>query len=282
LSPQFIVEDNIWYEKIYEITPKSTPIVKERNRFLNFLINTVNADLATTTTGKDNYLQSASPTTNAGTSGDCTIGYSSGSYRCIISFTTPDIDGTISAVDFNAYRSWTTGGGTETQIHNVTQPAWNETQSTWNVYSTGNNWSSAGGDYSGTVIDTEAIGTSLEYINWDIMGGTADNSFNISFNQTYDFIIKATTESGTKAFNINTKEAGSNRPYIDITYTLNEEATSTATSTNCDMTAGALDDDTIGTFMLYWFYVIIGFIILTLGYWIVDRFFHSLGGKKYD
>jgi len=63
-----------------------------------------------------------------------------------------------------------------------------------------------------------------------------------------------------------------------------ETGTTTASSTvgQCDMTAGAIDDDTISTFMLYWFYVMLGFIILTLGYWIVDRFFHSLGGKKYD
>jgi len=69
-------------------------------------------------------------------------------------------------------------------------------------------------------------------------------------------------------------------PYIVIETSPAETSTTTAT-TSCEVGAGPIDDDAISAFMLYWFYVVIAFIILTLGYWLVDRFFHSLSGRKY-
>lgn len=42
-----------------------------------------------------------------------------------------------------------------------------------------------------------------------------------------------------------------------------------------------IDGDLISTFCLYWFYMTFGFLILTIGYKIADKFLHFTNRSKH-
>ena len=178
----------------------------------------------TATNDGDTQLFNAAPTTNygSGTSNwaSCDNG---GQFHHLIKFTLPSGSGTISSITLNLYK--VANGGTDTstrvEVHEMTQ-TWVESEATWNEYSSGNSWSTAGGDYSATVVDDLAHTASNNITRtWDLGTGATNPIAGLTWESTVDLMLIVTPESTTpqQAENYNSKEAASNKPYIEITYT---------------------------------------------------------------
>lgn len=181
----------------------------------------------TSTNDKNARIANAAPTTALSDgAGLYIMNRSSNTQRSLISFTTPNLSGTITDVKLYLYANYV-GGGSNTgynhDLHQVTQTAWVQSEVTWNSYSSGNSWSTAGGDFSATVIDSIAEPTTVNtWYSWSIMGTGSDNPVTIDWNTTYHFILKSANESGGWGDNYarvyNSKSSASNKPYLEITY----------------------------------------------------------------
>lgn len=143
--------------------------------------------------------------------------YSGCTYHGLISFTTPNISGTISQTKLwlSLDYQYPAGVARPVEVYQTARSNWAESQATYNVYSSGNNWTTPGGDKTGSVIATNPGSTSLGWLSWDV------TSYATSFNSTYDLFLKLVTESGNNQTYYKTKEnsATTERPYLEITYT---------------------------------------------------------------
>lgn len=183
------------------------------------------------TNNKDTMLASAQVTYNYGVSVNLTAGQGAGGVpnRPIIHFTlSSDPGGTPTAVSLFMYVNAISGTPT-VNAHELTETGWAEGSgdgsatgdgATWNTYNGTDNWTSAGGDYDGDVIDSTAVPAATNSQEWVLMGTGSDNPLTLTWESEVHILLKHSTESGANSYGrYNSKEAGSNEPYIQITYT---------------------------------------------------------------
>lgn len=177
------------------------------------------------TNNKDTQLLVLAATTNYGSDGAMWASCDGGAqFHALIDFTLSSGSGTISAVTLNLYKA--ANGGTNTgvnvEVHECTR-TWVENQATWNIYSTGNSWTTAGGDYSATIVSSLAhTATNNIWRQWNLGTGATNPISGLTWGSSVNLLLLIAPESTTpqQAENYNTKEAASNKPYIEITYTL--------------------------------------------------------------
>jgi len=293
---QFEIQNNIWYKYDTYLATSTKDVQLLYSTPVNLLdLFIAPAYAQSTSTGssnaKDSSMYDRSPTTNYGSANILYTFFdpagAADTLRSLVSFTLPDLSGTINNIDLVLKVQEKKGDGNIT-VHDQTRSTWSELEADWNEYATGNNWSTAGGDFDASSTDIVVVGNAGDWMYFDIYGTGTLKEIVVDWNEQLDLELKSETETGgsLRGANFHSKEAtnSAERPYLLINYTEAGETgtTTTATSTYCEMTAGAIDNDVISEYLLYFFYVMLSFIILTLGYWIVDRFFHSLGGRKYD
>jgi hypothetical protein len=141
-------------------------------------------------------------------------------YRFIIHFTLPAGSGTISDVKLYTYENYSFIASGTANIHQLTQTGWTEAGVTWNKYDGSNAWATAGGDFNATVIDAITVGDADGWHNWVLMGTGADNPLTLNWEDNVHLLIKINNEGlSERGGRFNSKEAVSNKPYLEITYT---------------------------------------------------------------
>ena len=179
------------------------------------------------TNNKDNYLDKFNSTSNYGT-----VGYSIAlkiptDYvrRPLINFTLPAGSGTITAVKLYFYVTYVYAAtGKSEEVHKLSGvggAGWTETGSTWNKYDGTNDWAVAGGDFSATVVDASNNPTTASnWQSWNLGAGATNPIVGLTWGSIVNLMIKFPSETDeTFQVDYTTKEASSNRPYIEITYT---------------------------------------------------------------
>lgn len=174
------------------------------------------------TNNKDTMLISTAATTNYGSNSTVeTRGEGSASVRhTLISFTLSSGSGTISRVSLFMYGTESISGATTTiEAHQLSANTnWGEATATWNKYDGTNNWTTAGGDYSATVIHSKSwTASEAAYKQFDLMGGSATNPLTLTWGNAVHLLFTGT--AAEKGIDFNTKENGSNKPYLEIEYT---------------------------------------------------------------
>lgn len=173
------------------------------------------------TNNKDTYLKEYSPDTNYGSGSDMGIIGDDEARRinAIIHFTLSSGSGTISDVKLKLYESTQTQSSDTADVHELTQTGWVEDEATWNEYSSGNSWTSAGGDYNATIIDSTTIGDGNGWKTWVLMGTGATNPLTLDWSDNIHLLLKTRNRlSPNCGAYVNSKEAASNKPYLEITY----------------------------------------------------------------
>lgn len=175
------------------------------------------------TNNKDTWVSSINTTTNFGT--DTTINCdarSSVKRWAFFNFTLPSGSGTITKVTFYGYYLGPASTyGLNVAVNEMTRTNWTETGATWNTYDGTNNWTTTGGDFSSTVIHEHTVGAAAGWESWDLMGGSATNPLTLNWGDDVNFRLGYTTQGATyESFSMSTAEAGSNNPYLEITYTV--------------------------------------------------------------
>jgi len=227
----------------------------------------------------DTNLFSDASTTNYNTTGYAYVGRWTNYMPYLLTFTLPDLSGkTVGTSTLYLQRINSEGQAVNTGV------AWvwasrdvDATTATYNNYKTGSAWTTPGGDISG-LYDVKLIAASNGSYNWNISSSSrmvSNATIGLIVNNQgtpNNYWVAATNEHATTGY----------RPYLILDYTITPTSTPTSTPSTSTTTAltSSLDDDTISAFMLYWFYVILAFILLTLGYWLVDTFIHKISGKK--
>lgn len=180
----------------------------------------------------DTYLQKGEPTQNQGSNSELWCHYVSSSVQnnCIVRYSVPYL-GDITITDSTLYVYVTTSvDASDFVAYPMITKIWVEGQATWNVYSTGNNWVIAGGDYATTTPLGSFTAPASGWISVDVTGVATSSE-----SQAEILIKRASSAYGYTAFASSDHGTVSYRPYIDITYTVNEttpSATTTATSTD--------------------------------------------------
>jgi hypothetical protein len=154
----------------------------------------------------------------------------------VISFTTPNITGTISDCRLKVM-SYADSETTQ-RIHQLSANTdWVENQVTWNSAKSGVSWTTPGGDYNSTIIDEVSAPVSGNAFYFQLQGTGADNPLTMSFNTAYHFLIKSANNSSSLG-RIQTKEASTagNRPYLEITYGTGTTYTLAATAGSFSLT----------------------------------------------
>jgi len=178
------------------------------------------------TNNKDSYLQENTPDTTKGHQAYMYL-YRDNAVRVrpVMDWTLSSGSGSISSIRLYLYCDGVGAGsgmsGVQVDIHELTQ-VFIENEVTWNVYSTGNPWASPGGDFSGTIIDS-IVWPNDDNDVWryfDLGSGATNPISGLTWGSIVDLLIKFNTElTGYAAEYINSKEAGSNNPYLEIIYT---------------------------------------------------------------
>jgi hypothetical protein len=134
----------------------------------------------------------------------------------------PPSGSTISSATLNLYCiNASTGGGRTIDIHYLTR-AWVEGTGTgtitndgvtWNTYDGTNAWTTAGGDYNGTATTSITVKSQSQWYAWTV---TADVN-----NATNGWILKDNNETVAQLrwAEYNSRTAGSNLPYLLVTFT---------------------------------------------------------------
>jgi hypothetical protein len=234
-----------------------------------FLFSNVLADSTTTIAISDTELRQSSATTNYGSATTLLVGDSAnGNQRSILTFTLPNISGTITNIKLHVVFSSTLTKSMN--AHLLTRNNWVENQATWNIYSTGNNWTSSGGDYSTLIGNTSSISNTDTIFDF----GTSTNS---SFNDRLDILLKLNTESSSGwSLPFNSVENSTGKPYLEITYTPSSGGgggTSTPDFGNYATTTGLSSGDTTITFQL----AVIIFILFLM---VVGMFYNNLNKRQ--
>jgi len=203
----------------------------------------VNATTDTSSTNnKDARFASGTPTAKRGAEIYFTAGFvesGSASWRSAIHFTLPAGSGTITAIKVYIFLPVEEPlvGSPTTNIHELTRTNWVEADVTWNKYNATNDWTTAGGDYSATIIDTVSPTANNAWYAWDIGPGATNPISGLTWGSEVHILFKDATESGVDHYwNGNSKEATTNKPYIEITYTTAAGDTCTYTSGNWAVT----------------------------------------------
>lgn len=198
------------------------------------------ADSATSSLNDETMIDSSTPTTNNSTQDvvAChSYGGAGGSNHALFNFTLPSGSGTITDVKLYLYK---VGGGTtalQYDLHKIKRTDLSIAQTTWNIYKTGSNWDTAGAtganDYDSTIIDTGNASQSLNsWTNYVLMGTGADNSLTLAWEDTVSVMIKPNSYPGDSNYTQwASSEAtdSSKHPYLEITFTAEEEETATTT-----------------------------------------------------
>jgi hypothetical protein len=186
---------------------------------------------ATLNPSADASINSATPTTNAGTGSQLTIGErndeSSAVRRSLLKFDLSGIpvNAVVSDAMLRLYVTADRSSNARTFRVYRLKRAWVEDQVTWNIYSTGNNWQTAGGfganDCEQTGIGSRAMSASETldaYKEFSLTPSAVQEMISGAFANN-GFLVKADTESDD-AYIFNSREAASNRPELVITYTV--------------------------------------------------------------
>lgn len=175
----------------------------------------------TSTNNGDSDIRSGSTSGNRGTAVEFAVGHHTGAsnqtMRGLIQWTLPSGTGTISKIELKLYNGVGAGTVTSVDVHELTR-TFTESQVTWNIYSTGNSWTTAGGDYNASIIDSSTSNPNNTWIALVIQGTGATNPLSLDWEDTVGFILKGTPDSGDNYVDYNSKENGSNNPYLEITY----------------------------------------------------------------
>lgn len=177
----------------------------------------------------DNFMFSANPWTNFGTSVNLAWGSDAGAvqvYRSLIKFDLTDlpVDATIITCTLSLYLNTNAGGGYTTRTVSVyrVKRVWTEAGSCWNSYSTGNSWQIAGAAGADD-IDTSPIGAAIVSVTQPL------GYFNIPLTPTTKadldlgngFMFRVDTEN-QDAYYINSDQAAdaNTKPMLTIVYTV--------------------------------------------------------------
>ncbi|WP_207492532.1 Ig-like domain-containing protein [Aridibaculum aurantiacum] len=156
---------------------------------------------------------------NRGTSNSIIVKGRNGSiHRGLLQFNMAGIPAN-AIVDQAVLRLYQTAGPTSeaVKIHRVTRQ-WNETSATWSAATATTNWTTAGGDFNSTIVASNYLyGNNPAYKNFNIRSVVQDWVTGNFAN--YGVMLTRNPEgSGTKEFIFNSREAGSNRPMLLISY----------------------------------------------------------------
>lgn len=258
----------------YEIKEATTTEeILIRNNLLNDIwgINKANAlTNSTSTNNGDVWLDSSNPTTNNNSLYYSYIGsWNAGqNLRTWVSFTTPNIDGEITEAKLYLYKlehSTSNCNGRTIDLMEVTRNDVVEAQATYNIYKTGSNWTTAGGDFENEAISSKTLdGSANGYYYWLTQ--------NLEFNTRYDWIFKDSLETTADCYwAVAMKEQTNTNqdPYLEITYV--EET---------PLTGEELDNDTILSYLKYWWYLIVMVLVIMGGYKLFDMALHAITGTK--
>ncbi|MGB2762060.1 MAG: Calx-beta domain-containing protein [Minisyncoccales bacterium] len=200
---------------------------------------TIDPTDTTSTNNMDSYVRMNYPITNYGIEDYFYLGnanFETNRNNIIMEWTLPsDPGGTITNIKLFLYLySYPPVGSISSyfELHELLE-TFVESEVTWNIRSTGNDWTNAGAvsptSASATVVDTLTISSSptYQYYEWVLRGTGAENPVNWNWGETHDFSIYDPNFDADKIFyySFYTKEAASDKPYIEITYT---ESTNTA------------------------------------------------------
>lgn len=217
--------------KVFQIDLLDFPIFRKVRGFFLLPLGYISKGFAfllltdnTATNNKDTHIISPSPTTNDGTSVGMWANSGSGNnYRSLIHFTLPSGSGTISDIKLFLYKGANLGTTlVSMEVHELSRTDWTETGATWNNYKAGSAWTTAGGDFSATVVDSFVKSNSVNlWREWGLYGATSTNPMSITWGSEVHLVVtpSALSSSPDQGENYNTKEAASNKPYIEITYT---------------------------------------------------------------
>lgn len=232
--------------------------------------------IATTSTTGDGWLDSTYPTENHSTEYYMYLGRVGSTYtHPTIKFVIPDItDATFATTSLYVYRINTEGQSITAKAYYIWSSREVQTnQMTYNVYSTGNSWTTSGGDISTEVASISMPATPGAY------------SFNVSSSTRITkgaSVVYQLRNDGTSSnygvIGSLENTTASYRPYLLLEYSIST-STSTTSASSTSLTS-SVDNDSIEKYLLYWFYVMLAFIILTIGYWIVDKFTHLISKSK--
>ncbi|MDP2628889.1 MAG: hypothetical protein Q8P15_03255 [Nanoarchaeota archaeon] len=193
---------------------------------------TENADESCTisfSSTNDTFLYSVSATTNFGTGTNMWIGGTSdndGISNTLIYYDMSSLSGaTIINSTMYAYMSTTSfaGSGTRTMDINLVKRDWEETEATYNIYSTGNDWATAGGVGTGDIdytYNTSFSGTiAVAWFSIPMSAGAVQALID-NPSTYYGFIMTPSPYAGSNhRFIFNTREAASNNPSLNVTFT---------------------------------------------------------------
>ena len=180
--------------------------------------------------GKDNFLDGNSVTTNYGTEINLDLmSYTHYNMRPILSFDASGYIGgsaNITSAKLYLYMGYIYSGnptGLQVNCCKITRNDWTELYSTWNRYKSGTNWTTAGGDY---VTTNPAMGTytpinnDLGWWEWNIKDIVVDSIDNV--NSIVNLLIRFNTENtGMCRLYLASKEYPTTalRPKLVIVYT---------------------------------------------------------------
>ena len=176
---------------------------------------------------KDAYIEMDTPTINYGASGYlCCQGEGSYTYHTLIAFDITSYKFNVSSAILNLYHTAITIAQNLT-VSRVLRSGWVEgTQNgaagdcSWNNWGAGNAWTtagckSAGNDYTTTNASVAALGNTVpSWQQWNIT-----NIYNDCVNASLNSVDLVITTDGPATANIvqfNSKEAGSNKPFLSI------------------------------------------------------------------
>jgi hypothetical protein len=182
--------------------------------------------------------------------------YGSRKFRGLVNWTIPTGSGKITKIEISYYCSttwdyYTLNNGT-IGIYALDKDANHpfNNNADWNKYDGTNTWTTPGTNYTTKPIDTTTIGytsctNNPRWINFTVMGTDAENPLNLSWENTFQTLIKQTDETLISRSDIlQTQEATTNKPIIRITYDNANNPTTTTSSSPSTTTSSATTTST--------------------------------------
>lgn len=178
---------------------------------------------ATTTAVADTWVSGFNASTNYGGSSEFQADARSSHNRWgYLKFNMPALSGTISSVKLRVYMQGAMDGDTSLQInaYEMSQTNWGEYTATYNTYDGTNAWSQVPPYASTTPISLSRNVTSAGWQDFYLVGtASTTNPITLDWSETFGIRIGYTAQGATYSSIAMTSREGTNKPYIEITYT---------------------------------------------------------------
>jgi len=178
---------------------------------------------ATTTVVADTWVSGFNASTNFGGSSEMQADSRTSHNRwAYLKFDMPALAGTISSIKLRVYMQGTMDGDTSLQLnaYEMSQTNWGEYTATYNTYDGTNAWSQVPPYASTTPVSLPRNVTSAGWQDFYLTGvSSTTNPMTIDWSETFGIRIGYTQQVGTYSSIAMTTREGTNKPYIEITYT---------------------------------------------------------------